>query len=64
MCMGLFYADDGIIISRDPEWILGAITVLIGLFGRVRLMVNVAKYKTIPCQSGSIPTEVSEEDFS
>ena len=28
-CIGIFYADDGMIGSRDTEWFQGAINVLI-----------------------------------
>ena len=47
MCMVVFYADDSIIVSRDTEWLQGDINVLIGIFRRVGLMVNVEKYKTM-----------------
>ena len=40
--MGVFYANDVIIVFRDPEWIQGVINVLIGLFQRVGLLANVA----------------------
>ena len=62
--MGAFYTDDGMIGSRDPEWIQGAINVLIGLFRRVFLMANDEKSNTLTCQPGSVITGVSEEAFS
>ena len=62
--MGMFYEDEGIIGSREPQWIQGAINALIGLFIRVGLLVNVSKYKTMNSQPGEIHTGVSEEDFS
>ena len=37
-CMGVLFLDNGIIGSRDPEYIQGSINVLIGIFIRVRLM--------------------------
>ena len=43
MCMGVFYVDDRMIRSRDPEWLQGAINILIWLFRNVGLMSNVAK---------------------
>ena len=64
MIIGVFYADDVIMGSQDPEWIQGAIDVLIGLFYRVGLMANVAKYNTMTFQLGAIHTGMSEEDFS
>ena len=38
-----FYADVGLIGSRDPEWLQGALNVLIRLLRRVGKMPNVAK---------------------
>ena len=38
--MGVFYSDDSMIISRDPEWLQAAINVIIGLFRRIILMAN------------------------
>ena len=62
-CMGVFNADDGMLGSRYPEWLQGAINVLIRLFRRVLLMENIAKYKTTTCQTGEIFTGMSEEEF-
>ena len=45
--MGVFYANEGMIGSWDPEWLQGAINILIGLFIRVGIMANVAKSKTM-----------------
>ena len=53
-CIGLFYADDGMIGSRYPEWFQEAINVIIELFRRVGLMSNVAKSKIMTCQTGAI----------
>ena len=63
-CMGIFYADDGMIGSRDTEWFQGAINVLIWLFRRIRFMANVAKSKTTTWQPGAIHTGMPEEAFS
>ena len=46
--------------SRDLEWLQEAINVLIGIFIRVNLMANVAKFKTMTCQTGGINTMMSE----
>ena len=59
--MGILYADDGHIGSLEPEWLKGSINVLIGLFCCIRLMANVAKYKMMICQPGTIRSEISEE---
>ena len=63
-CMGMFYAYDGMIRSREPEWIQGAINVIINPFRGFRLVSNVAKYKTMACQPGKICTGIPEETFS
>ena len=57
--LGVFYADDGIIRSWYPEWLQGALSVLIGLFSRVRLMVNVAKSNNMTFQLWEINTGMS-----
>ena len=62
--MGFFYDDDGMILSRDTEWIQGAINVIINPFRGFRLVSNVAKYKTMACQTGEICTGIPEETFS
>ena len=62
--MGVFYADNGIIGSREPEWIQGAINVLIGILKRFGQMTNVAKSRTMTCHLGVIYAGVSEEAFS
>ena len=58
--MGLFYADEGMIRSRVPELIQREINVIIGLFIRFGLMVNVAKSNTMTFQSGDICTWISK----
>ena len=62
--MVIFYVYSGMIGSRYLEWIQGAVNALIGIFGRVVLMNNVAKSKTMTCQPGYIYAGMSEEDFS
>ena len=52
--MGMFYADYGMIGSRDLEWLQGVINVLIGLLRRVGLMSKISKSKTMTCQTGEI----------
>ena len=46
-CIKLFYTDNGVMVSRDLEWIQGALNVIIGLFCRSSLVTNVAKSKTM-----------------
>ena len=47
--------------SRYPEWLHGALNVLIGLFQRSRLVANVAKSKAMMCHPGEIWSVISEE---
>ena len=61
---GVFYGDDGLIRSWDPEWIQGVINILIGIFPRLGLIANVAKSNTTTCHPGEICTGMSEEDSS
>ena len=62
--MGMFYLDDGIIISQYPYCLQGAINVLIGLFCRVKLRSNVTNSRTMTIQSGDIHTGMSDEAFN
>ena len=62
--MGVIYADDRIIRSRELEWIQGVINVLFGIFIRVVLMYNVSKSNTVSCQLGAIITGMLEEASS
>ena len=39
----LFYADDGMLTSSDPQWLQWAFTQLVGLFDRVGLNTNTGK---------------------
>ena len=62
--MGVFYVNDSMIRSRDPEWLQGDTNVLIGLFIRFGLMANVANSNTMTCQLGCIFAGMKEEAFS
>ena len=57
----LFYSDDGMVGLWDPEWIHGALNVLIGLFQRYGLVANVSNSKAMMCQLGSIWSGMLEE---
>ena len=61
----LFFFNEyyGLLGSRFLEWIHGALYVLIGLFWRIVLAVNVSKLKTMTCQTGEIISGMSEEAF-
>ena len=60
-CLGVFYADNAMVSSRNSEWIKNTMNVLLGLFKRYGLAANVAKSRTIPCQPGTLRAGMSEE---
>ena len=45
----LFYADDGMLASCDPQWLQWAFTQLVGLFDRVGLNTNSGKTVSMTC---------------
>ena len=51
-CLGLFYTNNSMVGSRYPEWLQGALNVLIILLKRYGLVTNVDKYKAMMCQPG------------
>ena len=59
--MGMFYADDILVGSRDPECLQGTPNVLIGLFQWYGLVANITKFKAMTCQSGAIWSGMSEK---
>ena len=59
--MEMFYAHDGLVGLRDPDWIQGSLNVLIGIFWPYRLVDNISKSKVMKCQLGAIRYVISEE---
>lgn len=55
----LFYADDGLLGSTDPDWLQQAFDVLVDLFERVGLRTNTDKTKVMICMPGHIRDRVS-----
>ena len=49
-CLGVFYADNGMVGSRDLDWLQHAMNVLVGLFRRYGMAYNFAKSRTMTCQ--------------
>ena len=60
-CLGAFYADDGMVGSRDPDWLQHVMNVLFGLFQMYGLAANVVKSRTMTCQLGALRPGMSEE---
>ena len=59
--LGFFYVDDGMVVSRESEWIQNSMNVLVGIFRCYGISANVAKSCTMMCQSGVIRSGMSEE---
>ena len=55
-----FYADNGMIVEWDSEWLQNALRVLIGFFRRYGLVINIAKSRMIACQTGALRLVISE----
>ena len=53
-CLGIFYANDGMVGSRYADWLQHLMNVLVGLLRRYGLTANVAKSFTITCQPGAL----------
>ena len=62
-CLGVFYTKDGMVGSRNLEWLQHAMTALVGLFRRYGLAANVAKSCTMAFQPGALQVGMSEEDM-
>ena len=54
--MAIFYADDAMLASRDPEQLQAALDIIVGLFERVGLRTNTTKTKVMTCVPGKIRT--------
>ena len=60
-CLGVLYANDGMVGSRDSDWLQHLMNVLIGLFRQYGLTANVSKYRTMKSQPGALRLGISEE---
>jgi len=58
-----FYADDGLLGSRDAEWLQQALDVLVDLFMRLGLYTNTTKTVTMTCTPGYIRTHQSDTTY-
>ena len=59
-----FYADNGLIQSRDPARLQTSLDTLVSLFERVGLRTNTSKTKTMVCVPGRIRTCQSREVYN
>ena len=47
--LGVFYDEDGMVGSRDSDWLQNVMNVLVGLFRRYGMAANIAKSRTMKC---------------
>ena len=59
----LFYADDGMLASSNPQWLQWAFTQLVGLFYRVGLNTNTGKTVSMACRTCTAAGNRSEEAY-
>ena len=58
-CLRVFYADDGIVVSRDSKWLQHSMNVFISLLRRYGLADNIAKSCTMKCQPRALSLGMS-----
>ena len=61
--LACFYADDGMIVARDPDDLQVAFDVLTGLFDRVGLRTNTTKTEAMVFLPGKIRTPLTAESY-
>ena len=61
--MACFYANNGLIASRNPDLLQRSLNVLIGIFNRVGLWTNMKKTVTVTFLQGNIKTNLTEEGY-
>ena len=60
-CLGVFYVNNDMVGSRDPDWLQNTMNVLVGLFRRYGLATNVDKSHTMTCQPSALRAGMPEE---
>ena len=58
--LGLFFSDNGVVGSRNLEWIQGSLNVLSGLFHQYGLVANVTKSKAMKYHPGTLRSGMSD----
>ena len=61
--LACFYADNGLIVLRDPDFLQRAFDALTDLFDRVGLKTNTTKTETMAFLPGAIRTRLSEDGY-
>ena len=62
-CLEVFYAENGMVGSRDLDWLQHVTNALVGLFRRYDLASNVAKSLTMTFQPGALQVGMLEESM-
>ena len=60
-CMGVLYANYGMVVSRDLDWLQHAMNILVGIFRSYDLAANVSKSRIITCQPSALRAGILEE---
>jgi hypothetical protein len=58
-----FFVDNGLVGSRDPIWLQGALDILVILFESIGLRTNPDKTKVMTCVPGNIWVAHTEEAY-
>ena len=61
--LAAFNANDGLVQSRDPEFLQYSFNILVGLFERVGLRTNTTQTEAMTCIPGKIRTTLSHEAY-
>ena len=61
--LSCFYADDGLIVARDPAELQIAFDVLTGPFDRVGLRTNTSKTEAVVFLPGKLQTPLTAESY-
>ena len=61
--LACFYADDGLVVARDPDELQMVFDVLTGLFDRVGLRTNTDKTEAMVFLPGKLRTPLSSESY-
>ena len=59
--LGVFYADDGMVGSKDAEWIKHLMNVLVGLFWWYYFAASANKYRMMTYQPDTLRSGISVE---
>ena len=60
-CLVVFYADNVMFVTWESDWLHNVLNVIISLFRRYGIVINIAKSRMIACQPGALRSLVSEE---